>query len=314
MEDKIMAYGVFMGKRFKPKQKERFINGLGNEFAQMGYTVRLMKDDEKRKNAVTNLIVGDIANATTVYTAYYDTPARYLWGNVKYYPLNGTLSMKTSLWPTYLPIFVVLGLVGAGFAALFMNKELGGDFRTVLLFVAAVLAFIITSAVSRGFANPCNINRNTSGIMTLLDVASKLNEEQRKKVAFLLFDRGTTDGSGMNMVAQAMPKTLDKHQFIFVDCVAKGSCVAVGYRDNNEREARKLMSAYKGNKETKVMLMDEKRAVYTGAYFVPRAVVVTAGEFDGNDVYVSHTGSKKDMTWDEEVMKDISSMLLGYLK
>ena len=37
MEDKIMAYGVFMGKRFKPKQKERFINGLGNEFAQMGY-------------------------------------------------------------------------------------------------------------------------------------------------------------------------------------------------------------------------------------------------------------------------------------
>ena len=46
MEDKIMAYGVFMGKRFKPKQKERFINGLGNEFAQMGYTVRLMKDDE----------------------------------------------------------------------------------------------------------------------------------------------------------------------------------------------------------------------------------------------------------------------------
>ena len=42
MEDKIMAYGVFMGKRFKPKQKERFINGLGNEFAQMGYTVRLM--------------------------------------------------------------------------------------------------------------------------------------------------------------------------------------------------------------------------------------------------------------------------------
>ena len=41
---------------------------------------------------------------------------------------------------------------------------------------------------------------------------------------------------------------------------------------------------------------------------------IFAGEFDGNDVYVSHTGSKKDMTWDEEVMKDISSMLLGYLK
>ena len=314
MEDKIMAYGVFMGKRFKPKQKERFINGLGNEFAQMGYAVRLMKDDEKRKNATTDLIVGDIANANTVYAAYYDTPAKYLWGNVNYYPLNGTLSMKSSLWPTYLPIFVVLGVVSALFIWLFTAKEVGGDFRTLLLFGAAIVAFIVTSAVSRGFANPCNINRNTSGIMALLDVASKLDENQRKKVAFLLFDKGTTDGSGMNMIAQAMPKTLDKHQFIFVDCVAKGSCVAVGYRENNEREARKLMSAYKGSKETKVMHMDEKRVVYTGAYFVPKAVVVTAGEFDGNDIVVAHTGSKKDMTWDEEVINDVTNMLIGYLK
>ena len=314
MEDKIMAYGVFMGKRFKPKQKERFINGLGNEFAQMGYPVRLMKDDENRKNATTNLIVGDIANASTVYTAYYDTPAKYLWGNVNYYPLNGTLSMKTSLWPTYLPIFVILGVVSALFVWLFMAKEVGGDFRTVVLFAAAIVAFVVTSAVSRGFANPCNINRNTSGIMTLLDVASKLDENQRKKVAFLLFDKGTTDGSGMNMIAQAMPKTLDKHQFIFVDCVAKGSCVAVGYRDNNEREARKLISAYKGAKETKVINMDEKRVVYTGAYFVPKAVVVTAGEVEGNDIVVAHTGSKKDMAWDEEIINDVTNMLIGYLK
>ena len=118
----------------------------------------------------------------------------------------------------------------------------------------------------------------------------------------------------MKMIAQAMPKTLDKHQFIFVDCVAKGSCVAVGYRENNEREARKLMSAYKGSKETKVMNMDEKRVVYTGAYFVPKAVVVTAGEFVGNDIVVAHTGSKKDMAWDEEVINDVTNMLIGYLK
>ena len=314
MEDKIMAYGVFMGKRFKPKQKTRFINGLGNEFAQMGYDVRLMKDDEKRKNAVTNLIVGDIAHANTVYAAYYDTPAKFLWGNVNYYPFNGTLTMKSALWPTYLPIFVVLGLMIAGFIWMFSNPEFGGDHRTIVMIVIALVAFVISSAVSRGFANTCNINRNTSGILTLLDIASKLDENQRKNVAFLLYDGGTTDGSGMKLIAKCLPKTLDKHQFIFVDCVAKGSSVAVGYRENNEREARKLLNAYKGNKETHLVQMDEKRLVYTGEYFVPKAIVVSAGEFDGNDIVVPHTGSKKDMTWDEEVMNDISKMLIGYLK
>lgn len=314
MEEKMLSYGVFMGKRFKPKQKERFLNVIANEFNQLGYDVRILKGDEKSKTAPSDLVVGDLANASTIYTAYYDTPAKLFWGNVDYYPLNGTRSMKTSLWPTYLPIFGSLLLFAVLFIVLFNNQTWGGKYHAVLLFVVVIIGLFVSSAISRGVANATNLTRNTSGVLTVLEVARKLPEDKRKKVAFLLYDKGTSDHSGMKMISLALSNKVQNHQFIFVDCVATGTHLGIGYKDSNEREARALASAYKGTRETMLIHLDEKKAVYTGAYFVPKAVVVSSGKWVDGDLAVSHTASKKDVDWDEEEMNEISDMLVSFVK
>ncbi|MDD6467934.1 MAG: hypothetical protein PUF50_07095 [Erysipelotrichaceae bacterium] len=314
MEEKMLSYGVFMGKRFKPKQKEKFLNVIANEFHELGYPVRILKGDEKSKTSPSDLVVGDLANANTIYAAYYDTPAKLLWGNVDYYPLNGTRSMKASLWPTYVPIFGSLLLFVALFIVLLSNKTIGGQFHAILLFVVVIIGLFVSSAISRGIANGTNLNRNTSGVLTLLEVARKLPEEKRKKVAFLLYDKGTSDHAGIKMIALALGNKVQNRQFILVDCVATGSHLGIGYRDANEREARTLANAYKGNRETVLIHLDEKKAVYTGSFFVPKSVVVCSGKNVNGEIAVSHTASKKDVDWDEEEMNAISDMLVSFIK
>jgi len=313
MRDKMLTYGVFMGKRFSPKQKERFLAYLVHDLTEMGYEAKALKGEGRNKSTM-NLIVGDLVKANTVYTTYYDTPAKLFWSNIDYYPLNGSLSVKKSSVATYLPPILFLLLSTLPIMYVFLNPTLGGDFHMYILVAVAAISMFVSSYFSRGVANKVNFNRNTSGVLTLLDIASKIPESKRKNVAFIFCDKGTSNNAGAKMLEQLLPKSLANHLFIVVDCVGVGDNIGIGYRENNKKEAKELASLYKGTKDVMTVEMDEKRRIYTSTFFLPKCLLVCTGRKEEKDIVVSNTSSKRDYDWDPENISEISDLLVKYAK
>ena len=313
MKDKMLEYGVFLGKRVTPKQKEKFLAFVVRELSELNYETKALRGEGRNKNTM-NLIVGDLVKATTVFATYYDTPTKLFWSNTKYYPLNGSQTVKKSLVATYLVPVIFLFLSAVPILFVFLNPTLGGDFHMPLLVVVVAISLMVSSYFSRGIANKVNFNRNTSGVLTLLEVANKIPAVQRKNVAFVFYDKGTSDNAGAKMMQQLLPTTLDKRQFIVVDCVAMGDNIGIGYRENCRKEAKKLADVYKGSKKVMTVEMDEKRLIYTGSFFLPKCIVVCTGDEEDKDIVVSKTSTKNDYDWQPENIVEISDLLIDYAK
>ena len=71
--------------------------------------------------------------------------------------------------------------VGVGAGVLTENPGLAGV-------VAYAAIWILLGLMMFGQANKHNANDNTSGVVTLLEIAGTLPENQRDKVCFVLFD------------------------------------------------------------------------------------------------------------------------------
>ena len=66
-----------------------------------------------------------------------------------------------------------------------------------------------------------NRNANTSGVVTLLEVAKTLTPRYRGEVCFLFLDGGTQTGKGAKRLRRAHPCLKEKPVFV-VDCVGEG--------------------------------------------------------------------------------------------
>ncbi|MCF0110315.1 MAG: hypothetical protein HUJ58_00305 [Erysipelotrichaceae bacterium] len=310
--EKLVEYGIFLGKRFSGKQKEQFLAYANKEFTDMGYPSKVVTGKSDRKHVPMDLFAGELSKAKTIYAAYYETPAKVFWPNNRYYPLNGTRTFKDATVPMYVPNFIVLAVFIALFVLLQTNKEFGGKFHIVLVVVLVVIGLLVTSALARGVANSINMNRNTSGCLALLEAARNMPEKQREQVAFVLLDGGCTDNVGAKMVTMALPKTLAVKQVILCDCIGGEGELMIGYVENNEKEARMLKNLI--GPETRLVEMDEKRKVYTPAFFFPKCLTLTRAVTIGNEPVVYHTASKKDDNLTTEQVDEVAKILVEYAK
>lgn len=162
--------------RKSQQQKKAFRQWVTAEIAGMGYSVRVEQNDRGRQQ---NIVVGDPEHALVTYTAHYDTPSTILLPDLQI-PRN---------YPVYL--LWQLGMVGgmlllsllAG-AALGLTTKNGNVM--ILGFFGAFVALMWLQL--NGFANPNNVNDNTSGVAALLETMARIPQEHRSKVAFILFD------------------------------------------------------------------------------------------------------------------------------
>lgn len=314
MEDKIVQYGLFLGKRFSAKQKQQFLAVANQEFLNMGYPSKVVTGEGKGKNQPMDLFAGELGKANTIYAAYYDTPAKVFWPSYSYYPFNGSRTFKEGGVPIYLPNLIAIAICVAVFVWLFGAKELGGAFHVPLLVIVVAAGLLITSTMTRGIANRMNMNRNTSGVLALLETARKMPEEKRKQCAFVLLDRGTSDNIGAKMVSLALPNTLSAKLCIVLDCISgDGEQLMIGYKENNQREAKKLADCCK-QETIALQAMDEKRCLYTSAFFFPKCVIISRGTMHNGDLLVKQTATKRDVVIKEEHIDQISDMLVHYMK
>lgn len=203
--DVLTAYPVRKSK----KQKQAFRQDIESYARKLGYGVRV----EKGSFGVHNLILGEPARAKYLVTAHYDTCARMLLPNF-ITPCNALTFFGYQT-------LMVAALIAAAFAAglgvaLLSRSWLLTQLATLAVYWALLLAMLI------GPANRHNANDNTSGVVTLLEIAATLPENQRSNVAFVLFDLEEAGLLGSAAYRKTHKQQTDGQIVLNLDCVGDG--------------------------------------------------------------------------------------------
>ena len=156
-------------------QKQQFRDAIGPYLRTIGYDSTI----EKGKCGTHNIIIGNPETAKYLITAHYDTPAVLPFPNL-ITPCNLLPFLGYQIVITIL-IFLAAFLPGLILALTGMSAETAS--RTWSLSLYAILALMLV-----GPANKNNANDNTSGVVTVLEIARSLPDNFRKDVCFVLFD------------------------------------------------------------------------------------------------------------------------------
>ncbi len=199
--------------RKSKKQKEHFRAWLGENLERLGYRPRVESSGRLVKSC--NVVVGDPDRAQVLLTAHYDTCA--------------VLPVPNFITPRNLPMLVLYQLL---MGILFLLPMVLADVLLLLLWpdIPGWLNFaamygtllILLWLMLAGKANRSNVNDNTSGVMTLLEIAQALPEELRDRVCFVFFDNEEKGLLGSAAFAKAHKKARKETLVLNFDCVSDG--------------------------------------------------------------------------------------------
>lgn len=195
--------------RKSKKQKQAFREDVTAYAQSLGYAVKT----EKGTFHCQNLILGEPDKASYLVTAHYDTCARMLLPNF-IAPYNPVVFLS------YQVLMVALLLAAAlatGIVAVALTKS-----SAIAQLVALAVYWGLLLAMLVGPANKHNANDNTSGVVTLLEIARSLPENQRSKVAFVLFDLEEAGLWGSASYRKAHKAETERQIVLNLDCVGDG--------------------------------------------------------------------------------------------
>lgn len=188
------------------EQKEAFRRDIQTYIQELGYSYTL----ETEKNKAQNVIIGNPEKAKYLISAHYDTPATLGIPNVCT-PCNGLLAGLRYL------AAVLFGATYSGGAFILIQAGMLIPGIVLLLLLLCDLWLMRVAP-----ANVNNANDNTSGVVTLLEIARSLPEAHRNKVCFLLFDLEEKGLKGSAAYRKAHKDITEKQILLNLDCVGDG--------------------------------------------------------------------------------------------
>lgn len=194
------------------KQKAAFRVALQSYAQSMGYSYR----EEKGHFGSRNLILGNPESASYLITAHYDTCAALPFPNL-ITPCNLFLFC---LWQVALSAAIILLAVIAGTAAGMLTQD-----HPLGFWIGYLCFWMILVMIYVGPANRNNANDNTSGVVTVLEIARTLPENQRKKVCFVLFDLEEAGLIGSSCYRKKHTQEISRQLVLNFDCVGDGDCL-----------------------------------------------------------------------------------------
>ena len=234
-------------------QKQAFRTAVQLYGEKLGYPVAV----EKGRFGACNLLLGNPETAKFLVTAHYDTCAR--------------LPIPNLITPCNLPLFILCQLALAVFFALVYLCAVNGfillfeDHRFSALLGILSIGFLLALMLI-GPANRHNANDNTSGVVTLLEIARTMPENQRHKVCFVLFDLEEAGLIGSESYRKQHKKATDNQLVLNLDCVGDGNHIRMFPTKKLRKDRVKCTSLYKacGYFGKKDVLVQEK-----GFYMYP---------------------------------------------
>ena len=259
--DVLSAYPVRKTKR----QKQAFRDAVQLYAEKQGYPVAV----EKGSFGARNVVIGDPEKARYLVTAHYDTCARMILPNW-ITPCNIWLYLGYQLLLVFLiyAVSVAVGLVACfgvmiayGFLAevseTAVMAQIGTNTFAVVFPVVWVLNMLL---LIFGPANQHNANDNTSGVVTLLEIARTMPENQRNKVCFVLFDLEEAGLIGSASYRKAHKAASNRQMVLNLDCVGDGDHIRFFPTKKLKKDRKKLTSLYRacGYFGKKDILVQEK--------------------------------------------------------
>ena len=198
--------------RKSKKQKEAFRAYLCQELEKLGYTPRVESGRVLVMNH--NVVAGDPEKAKVLFTAHYDTCAVLPFPNF-ITPRNLFVYLLYQL--ALVALFLVLAVVVEVGLLLAFDPPLWVQMPVLY----AVLGFCIWWMLA-GKANRHTANDNTSGVVTLLEIAAALPSEMRHTVCFVWFDNEEKGLFGSSAFTSAHRRVKADTLILNFDCVGDG--------------------------------------------------------------------------------------------
>lgn len=286
------------------KQKADFRAAVQSYLEDLDYQVA----EEKGSSGSRNVIIGDPEKAKYLVTAHYDTPARLPFPNFNtpcsFLPFLGYQIIITAL------LFLPPIAVGAIFAMLNGGAELASMVWYPLLLAECALMLI-------GPANPSNANDNTSGVVTVLEIARTLPENQRHKVCFVLFDLEEAGLVGSASYYKKHKKAARNQLVLNLDCVGDGDHLMMFPTKTLKKDRKKLTSLYKacGYFGKKSLLVHEKGFSYypSDQKHFPYGVGICALNKKKKTLYLSRIHTPKDTVLDETNVNILRAAISSFI-
>ena len=290
MKYKDLILNNFMIRKNK-KQKSSFIEKVKEIVKEKDLEVTI----EKGAFGVRNIVIGDVSKAKVVFTAHYDTcavmpvPNFITPTNIWIYLLYQVLIM--------IPMFGVPAIITWLFNLLFPGMEEFG----LLLF--DVLLFGMLFLLMFGPANKNTVNDNTSGVLTILNIISKLPLELKDKVAFVLFDLEEVGLIGSSDFASKHKKEMKDKLVINYDCVSDGEKMLFIFSKKAKEYLNLLSENYISSNDVETQMVT-KGAFYPSdqanfKYGIGVCAVIKGKKFE----YIDKIHTKKDIVLREENIK-----------
>ena len=286
------------------KQKQAFREAVQSYAEQLGYPCTV----ESGSLGSRNLVIGNPEQADYLVTAHYDTCARLPIPNFLT-PCNFWLIL---LWQVVL-VLLILGiciLMGLGVGFLTGSGAIGSWCGYLMIWVILALMLI-------GPANPSNANDNTSGVVTLLEIAKSMPGNQRKKVCFVLFDLEEAGLIGSASYRKAHKSQTDRQMVLNLDCVGDGDYLTLFPTKRLKKDRKRLKSLYKacGYFGKKSILVHEQGFSFypSDQANFPWGVGICALKKRGKTLYLSRIHTKKDTTLERTNVNLLRAALITYI-
>lgn len=286
------------------RQKTRFINRTKEIFEEQGYSIKVEQGGLARSR---NIVVGDIGTAKVIYTAHYDTCAVMPFPN--FITPNNFLFYVIYQMILIVLIFGVGSLIGL-LASVITNELVGS--------VVAMFSILLCCyQIMVGIANPNTYNDNTSGVITLVEIAMNLPVEERSKVAFVFFDNEEIGLVGSSMFYWKHRKSMLDSVVINFDCVSDGDYILAIANKKMIRDTAlyELMKAcLTSNKDKKVDYSTATRTFYPSDHMVFKKyfaiAAVRKAPFLG--YYLGRIHTPFDTIFDERNIRLLSDAMVNF--
>lgn len=251
--------------RKSKRQKQAFRDEVQSYVTSLGYPCKT----EKGSFGGRNLVIGDPNQARYLITAHYDTCAWMPVAN-RLIPDRPFSYVMHQLWIacTLVILPVLLGFLAAdGVIIGYLLSHDGAQLaeagaQGALVFAAVFLPLFLLSYLMTyiGPENKNNANNNTSGVVTLLEIARSLPRNQRHKVCFVLFDLNEAGLLGSSAYRKAHKQATDHQIIVDLSCVGDGDDILLIPTRQLKEDVPKLRRLYKccGYFGQKSVLVQEK--------------------------------------------------------
>ena len=298
--DVLTAFPVRKSKQ----QKQEFRDAAQSYLKQFGYSPTV----EKGSFGCRNMVIGDPETAQYLITAHYDTCARLPIPNL-ITPCNFWAFLGYQL-VVMLLMLLVPAIPGA------LAGLLAGSFD-VGYYVWLIGVWVLIALMLIGPANKHNANDNTSGVVTLLEIARSLPESQRGKVCFVLFDLEEAGLIGSAAYRKAHKKASDSQLVLNLDCVGDGDYIRFFPTKKLKKDRKKLTSLYKacGYLGKKNVLVHEKgfSVCPSDQANFPYGVGICALRKKGKTLYLSRIHTPKDTILEETNVNILRAALITFI-